>query len=304
MWIDETLAEVPLFAGLSKKQLELVSSLTTRLEVPAGTVLTREGVEGYEFIIVLEGEVEVRQQGRLVATRGPGEYFGQMALVDHHPRTATVRSMTPVLMEVIARREFHSLLGDVPDIAEHIRATIAQRRDVALSATEEFVAQCSAAVKEDRGAGGAKEVVERTVRDRRLIEELPLEAGVTVLHGAEDLTILHVVMAERPVGAGNPIPHNHRLWAVIGVMHGSEENEFFRRSAHRIEPSGSGRVISEGEVLIMGDDTIHSVKNSSSGRLSSALHVYGGDLLAAEKTMWCEPDWAEEPFDFFRVIGS
>ena len=173
-----------------------------------------------------------------------------------------------------------------------------------MSATEEFVAQCSAAVMEDRGAGATKEVVERAVRDRRLIKELPLEAGVKVVHGAEDLTILHVVMAERPVGAGNPIPHNHLMWALIGVMHGSEENEFFRRSAHTIEPSGSGRVIAEGEVLMMGDNTIHSVKNPSSERLSSALHVYGGNLIAAEKTMWCEPDWTEEPFDLFRVIGS
>lgn len=109
-----------------------------------------------------------------------------------------------------------------------------------MNATEEFVAHCSAAVKEDRGPGATKEVIERAVRDRCLIEELPLEAGVTVLHGAEDLTILHVVMAERPVGAGNPIPHNHLMWALIGVMHGSEENEFFRRSEHTIEPSGAG----------------------------------------------------------------
>ncbi len=173
-----------------------------------------------------------------------------------------------------------------------------------MSATEEFVAQCSAAVMEDRGAVATKEVVERAVRDKRLIEELPREAGVNVVHGAEDLTILHVVMAERPVGAGKPIPHNHRMWALIGVMYGSEENEFFGRSAHSIEPSGSGRMIAEGEVLMMGDDTIHSVKNPSSERLSSSLHVYGGNLIAAEKTMWCEPDWTEEPFDLFRVIGS
>ena len=91
------------------------------------------------------------------------------------------------------------------------------------------------------------------------------------MHGAEDLTILHVVTAERPVDAGNPIPHNHLMWALIGVTHGSEENEFFRRSARTIEPSGDGRVIAEGEVLMMGDKTIHSVKNPSSARLSSAV---------------------------------
>ena len=124
------------------------------------------------------------------------------------------------------------------------------------------------------------------------------------LHSAEDLTILHVVMAERPVGAGRPIPHNHLMWALIGVTHGSEENEFFRRSDRSIEPSGRGRVIGEGEVLMMGDDTIHSVKNPSSERLSSALHVYGGNLIAAEKTMWCDPSGNGEPFDLFRVIAS
>jgi len=173
-----------------------------------------------------------------------------------------------------------------------------------LGAIDEFVTQCSIAVKEDRGPGAAKEVVERAVRDRQLLQELPLEANVKVLHNAENLTILHVVMAERPVGAGRPIPHNHLMWALIGVTHGSEENEFFRRCDRSIEPSGRGRVIGEGEVLMMGDDTIHSVKNPSSERLSSALHVYGGNLIAAEKTMWCDPSGNGEPFDLFRVITS
>ena len=173
-----------------------------------------------------------------------------------------------------------------------------------MSAIDEFVAQCSIAVKEDRGPSAAKEVVERSVRDRHLLEEMPLEANVKVLHSAEDLTILHVVMAERPVGAGRPIPHNHLMWALIGVTHGSEENEFFRRSGRTIEPSGRGRVIDEGAVLMMGDDTIHSVKNPSSTRLSSALHVYGGNLIVAEKTMWCVPNGDGEPFDLFRVIAS
>ena len=111
-----------------------------------------------------------------------------------------------------------------------------------LGAIDEFVAQCSIAVKEDSGPGAAKEVVERAVRDQHLLEELPLEADVKILHSAEDLTILHVVMAERPAGAGCPIPHNHMMWALIGVTHGSEENEFFRRSGQTIEPSGRGRV--------------------------------------------------------------
>ena len=110
-----------------------------------------------------------------------------------------------------------------------------------MSAIDEFVAQCSIAVKEDRGPAAVKEVVERAVGDRHLLNELPLEADVKILHSAEDLTILHVVMAERPAGAGRPIPHNHLMWALIGVTHGSEENEFFRSSGRTIEPSGRGR---------------------------------------------------------------
>lgn len=127
VWIDEHLAAVPLFEGLSKKQLRRISSLMTRLDEPAGKVLTKEGQQGYEFFIVLEGEVEVRQGDRLVATRGPGEYVGEIALLDKRPRTATVVATTPVLVEVLSRREFMSLLAEAPELSEQILATMAQR---------------------------------------------------------------------------------------------------------------------------------------------------------------------------------
>jgi CRP/FNR family transcriptional regulator, cyclic AMP receptor protein len=126
-WIDERLAVVPLLQGLSKKQLRRISSLMTRLDRPAGKVLTREGEQGYEFFIVLEGEVEVRQADRVVATRGPGEYVGEIALLDRRPRTATVVATTPVSVEVLSRREFMSLLAQAPELSEQILATMAQR---------------------------------------------------------------------------------------------------------------------------------------------------------------------------------
>jgi predicted metal-dependent enzyme (double-stranded beta helix superfamily) len=172
-----------------------------------------------------------------------------------------------------------------------------------VSATDDFVAACLAAVAADQEGIAAKEVVERAVRDRRLVEELSDDDGVRVVHGSEGLTILHVVMPMRPADAGKPIPHNHRMSAVIGVIHGSEENHFFERSTATLEPVG-GRVLAEGDVLVMDKDTIHSVKNPSSELPTSALHVYSGDLIAAEKSMWPEPDGTEQPFDFFRVIGS
>jgi CRP/FNR family transcriptional regulator, cyclic AMP receptor protein len=127
MWIDEKLAAVPLFEGLSKKQLRRISSLMTRIDRPAGQVLTTEGQQGYEFFIVLDGEVEVRQGDRVIATRRPGDYVGEIALLDRRPRTATVVATTPVSVEVLSRSEFVSLLAEVPELSEQVMATMAQR---------------------------------------------------------------------------------------------------------------------------------------------------------------------------------
>ena len=125
--IDKRLAAVPLFEGLSKQQLRRISVLMTPLDLPAGKVLTREGQQGYEFVIVLEGEVEVREGDRVVATCGPGEYVGEIALLDARPRTATVVATSPVSVEVLSRREFMSLLAEAPELSERILATMAQR---------------------------------------------------------------------------------------------------------------------------------------------------------------------------------
>ena len=125
--IDRQLGAVPLFRGLSKKQLRRISSLMTRVDRPAGQVLTSEGKSGNEFFIVLEGDVEVRQGDRVIATRGPGDYLGEIALLDDRPRTATVVATTPVSVEVLSRREFMSLLAEAPELSEQIMATVAQR---------------------------------------------------------------------------------------------------------------------------------------------------------------------------------
>ena len=171
-----------------------------------------------------------------------------------------------------------------------------------MSATDELVTQCLEALKAERPAIAAKEAVERAVRDRLLAAELSHEPGIRALYRGEDLTIGHVVIPQRPAAAPNPVAHNHLMWAVIGIMHGGEDNAFFRRARDTIEPSG-GRVLGEGDVLALGSDTIHAVKNPSSERVSSALHVYGGDLLGTARRMWCEPDLREEPYDYARVTG-
>src|SRR5690348_13922196 len=102
--LDQHLATVPLFQNLTKKQLRLISQLATELEEPAGTVLIQEGRAGHEFIIVIEGEIEVRHGERVIGEYGPGSYVGEIALLEHRPRTATVVAKTPVKLEVIAQR--------------------------------------------------------------------------------------------------------------------------------------------------------------------------------------------------------
>jgi CRP-like cAMP-binding protein len=124
---EELLAQVPLFEGLSKKHLQQVSRLATRIDGDAGKVLTREGEVGREFILVLEGEVEIRRGDEVIATRGAGSYIGEIALLEHQPRTATVVATTPVVLEIIGAREFSTLLDDEPEIAAKVKATAAER---------------------------------------------------------------------------------------------------------------------------------------------------------------------------------
>jgi CRP-like cAMP-binding protein len=126
---DELLARVPLFKDLSKKHLRRVRSLATRVDVAPGRVLAREGGAGHEFVVVLEGDVEVRQGDDVIATCGAGEYFGEISLIEHRPRTATVVATSPAVLDVIGQRDFAELLAEEPAIAEQIRATAAQRLD-------------------------------------------------------------------------------------------------------------------------------------------------------------------------------
>ncbi|MEI8000710.1 MAG: cyclic nucleotide-binding domain-containing protein [Actinomycetes bacterium] len=126
-WIDERLAQVPLFANLDKKALRQISGLATQIDVKQGKELTREGDHGHEFIIILEGEAEVRVGDTVVANRGPGDYFGEIALVANRPRTATVTALTPMKVEVIGRREFQTMLHDNPVIATELLGITADR---------------------------------------------------------------------------------------------------------------------------------------------------------------------------------
>lgn len=124
---DECLAQVPLFKDLSKKHLQRIASLATRLDLPAGRELTTEGQLGHEFLVVLDGEVDVKVGDKVIATRGPGEFFGEISLLNHQPRTATVVAKTPVVVEVIGQREFATMLDDEPEVRKQVMSAMAQR---------------------------------------------------------------------------------------------------------------------------------------------------------------------------------
>ncbi len=124
---EAVLAKVSLFSGLSAKELHAISSLLTPVDVPAGTVLTREGDHGREFIVIVTGTASVSRHGTEVATIGPGASVGEIAIIDGGPRTATVTATTDMQIEVATHAEFSSLLAQAPEIAVNLLPTLARR---------------------------------------------------------------------------------------------------------------------------------------------------------------------------------
>jgi CRP-like cAMP-binding protein len=123
----DLIAKVPLFAGLSKSQLGQVASIADEIDLPADKVLIRQGERGREFYVLLDGEVEVTRDGKSLATRRAGEFFGEIALVSSLPRVATVTTRKPVRALVIRDVEFRALLQRTPAIALKVLSAVADR---------------------------------------------------------------------------------------------------------------------------------------------------------------------------------
>ena len=123
----DLIARVPLFAGLSKSELAKGASIADEIDLPEDKVLMREGERGREFYVLLEGEAEVTRDGRTLATRRSGEFFGEIALVSSLPRIATVTTRTPVRALVIRDVEFRGLLQRTPAIALKVLTAVAER---------------------------------------------------------------------------------------------------------------------------------------------------------------------------------
>lgn len=121
------LKSVPLFAGLSKKELGVLLRQADHLRFPARYRVVREGAAGEEFWMVIEGELTVHRGGDMVARLGPGDYFGELSVIDPAPRDASVVSATPVELLVIGRRRFWALLEGSPTILRKLLVGLARR---------------------------------------------------------------------------------------------------------------------------------------------------------------------------------
>jgi len=121
------LGEVPMFRALSKKDLGLVARLAEDYRVPAGQVLVREGRRESQFYLIVDGKAKVMRGKRTVATLGPGDYFGELALLDPGPRNATVTAQSDMEVLELGAREFGGLLEEVPGIARKLLAGLARR---------------------------------------------------------------------------------------------------------------------------------------------------------------------------------
>ena len=121
------LGRCPLFEGLSKKDLRQLARITDDLEVKAGKVLCREGDSASEFFVIVDGEVEVTKGGARLAAMGQGDFFGEIALVEHTMRTATVTATTPLRFFVLTSRGFWSLLDLNPEVERKILRSLAKR---------------------------------------------------------------------------------------------------------------------------------------------------------------------------------
>jgi predicted metal-dependent enzyme (double-stranded beta helix superfamily) len=159
---------------------------------------------------------------------------------------------------------------------------------------EDVVARCRAALGEHTPPLAVRDALEELIADPDSLESAigPVElGGITPLHSSPDLTVLRV--AWTPGMALNP--HDHRMWAVIGMYGGQEDNAFYRRAPEGLTPAG-GRELPRGDVLVMGDDVIHSVANTKR-ELAVALHVYGGDFFNGERSEWDFATYTERPRD-------
>jgi CRP/FNR family cyclic AMP-dependent transcriptional regulator len=123
----DLIRKVPLFARCSRAELKEIALLADEIDLHEGKEMTREGAPGREFFVLLDGTADVKKNSRRVNTLGPGDFFGEIALVSREPRTATVIATSPVRALVITDRSFRRLLDDAPQVQTKVMEAMAER---------------------------------------------------------------------------------------------------------------------------------------------------------------------------------
>jgi len=123
----DLLKHVPLFSGCSNKELGQVSRIADEIDLRAGKTLIKEGTPGREFFVLVDGTAEIRRRGKKIDSAGPGDFFGEMALLSDQPRNATVVTTSPVDALVVTARNFRTLIETNPLIALKVMRAVADR---------------------------------------------------------------------------------------------------------------------------------------------------------------------------------
>ena len=163
---------------------------------------------------------------------------------------------------------------------------------------DQFVADCRAALAERSPELAIREILERVVADPSSVEAAlgtPRQAQITPLHHDRDLTILNIVWTP-----GMAVyPHDHRMWALIGLYGGREDNTFYRRSPEGLQVAG-GKQLETGDASLLGPAIIHAVQNPLR-IFTGAIHIYGGDFFATPRSDWDPETLEERPYDIARA---
>ncbi|MFA5885757.1 MAG: hypothetical protein WDA60_18035 [Acidimicrobiia bacterium] len=159
--------------------------------------------------------------------------------------------------------------------------------------------ELQAALRESSPQLAVRDVLTRAVaRPQEIAETLrPREGGIRLLLHQPDLTAIDAAWAP----GMRLMPHDHRMWAVIAVYRGAEDNEFYRRGPGGSLVESNGRHLDVGDVVVLGDATIHAVSNPTNA-LTGAIHVYGGDFLTQPRSQWGPGDRVERPFDLDEAM--
>jgi CRP-like cAMP-binding protein len=124
----QRLKQIPLFSDLAPKDLERLARWADEVDVPAGKHLVDQGAFPHEFMVIESGSAEVVHDGNHIADLGPGDFFGEMALLEHQRRSATVTASSDLRIIVMHERDFRAMEGVMPEVAQRIRAVMDERR--------------------------------------------------------------------------------------------------------------------------------------------------------------------------------